>query len=128
MRALRFGLVVVVLSLVACATAKPPAVPVTDVSRLAGIYTGSVDEVGLAARPVRLVVLPDGSYEITAAEPAGYRFNGRISAMPDGTLRYSHDNDRTNGRGVVYEGDGRRVLEFTRADGRVVVTVDKSLP
>ena len=121
-------MVIAVLGLVACATAKPPAVPVRDVGMLAGAYSGSVEEVGIAARPVRLVVNPDGSYEITAAEPAGYRFNGRISVNPDGSLRYSHDNDRTNGRGVVYEGDGRRVIEFTRADGRVVVTVAKPLP
>jgi len=44
----------------------------------------------------------------------------------DGSLVYEYE--RGKGRGVVYEGDGRRVIVFTRADGQETITVDKALP
>jgi hypothetical protein len=128
MRAFRLGIIVVMLGLAACATTRPPGVPVKDVSLLAGTYGGTLEETGVLNRPVRIVLLPDGSFEITASDPGGFRFNGRVVAAPDGSLVYVYDNDRTKGRGSVYEGDGRRVIVLERADGRAVITVDKSLP
>lgn len=78
-------------------------------------------------RPVRLVMLPDGSFEITAGDPGGFRYNGHAVANPaDGNLVYRYD--RGKGRAVVYEGDGRRVIVFDREDGKETITVDKTLP
>jgi hypothetical protein len=128
MRALRLGIVVVMLGLAACATARPPGIRITDVSRLAGTYTGTMEEIRMTDRPVRLVFLPDGSFEITAGDPGGFRFNGRALAADDGNLNYTYDEDRNKGRGVVYEGEGRRVIVLDRADGRATITVSKSLP
>jgi hypothetical protein len=128
MKALRFGVLFTVLGLAACATARPPGVRVTDVAMLAGTYTGNINEFELPARPVRMVFHPDGSFEITAAEPRGFRFNGRVVAQPDGNLTYNYDQDRHKGRGVVYEGGGRRQIVLDSADGRATITVDKSLP
>jgi hypothetical protein len=71
------------LGLVACATARPPGVQITDVGRLAGTYTGSLEEVGMTQRPVRMVFAPDGTFEITAGDPGGFRFNGRVFATSD---------------------------------------------
>ncbi len=128
MRVLRVGIVLAVLALAACATARPPGVRITDIAVLAGTYTGSIDETGMSARPVRMVLLPDGSFDITAGEPGGFRFTGRAFVDPDGGLVYNYDHDRNKGRGVVYEGNGRRTIILDRADGRATITVDKALP
>ena len=128
MRALRFGIVVAVLGLVACATPLPPGIKVTDVGMLAGTYHGSAEETGVVARPARIVLNPDGSFEVTVTDPGGFRYNGRVVAAPDGSLLWTYDNDRSKGRGTVYEGDGRRAIVFERADGRATIRVDKSLP
>ena len=123
-----FGVVVALLSLTACATARPPGVRITDIAVLAGTYTGNINEFELPARPVRMVFHPDGSFEITAAEPRGFRFNGRAVAAADGNLVYNYDQDRNKGRGVVYEGGGRRQIVLDSANGRATITVDKPLP
>jgi len=124
----RVGIVIALLGLAACATARPPGVRITDVSALAGTYTGNINEFELPARPVRMVIHPDGSFEITAAEPRGFRFNGRVAAAADGNLVYTYDQDRNKGRGVVYEGGGRRQIVFDSDNGRTTITVDRSLP
>ena len=126
MRALRLGIVVAMLGLTACSATMPPGARVTDIAVLAGTYSGTLKETGMTSRPVRIVQFPDGSFEITGGEPAGFRFNGRSTVDADGNLVYEYDGAK--GRGVVYEGDGRRVIVLTRADGRVTITVDKSLP
>ena len=128
MRAIRFGIVVAMLGLVACASARPPGVRITDVAVLAGTYTGTLKEDGMTPRPIRLIVLPDGTFEITASGDGGFRFNGRVFADGDGNLLYTYDNDRNKGRGVVYEGGGRRSIVLDRSDGRATISVDKSLP
>jgi hypothetical protein len=125
MRALRFGIVVAMLGLTACAASMPPVARVTDVAVLAGTYSGSLKEDGVVPRIVRIVLLPNGSFDIAAGEPGGFRYNGRVDAA-DGGLIYEYE--RGKGRGVVHEGDGRRVIVFTRADGRETITVDKTLP
>jgi hypothetical protein len=125
---LGIGIVVALLGLTACATARPPGVRITDVAVLAGTYTGSINEFELPSRPVRMVFHPDGSFEITAAEPRGFRFNGRAVASADGSLVYSYDQDRNTGRGVVYEGGGRRQIVLDSANGRATITVDRPLP
>ena len=122
------GVVIALLGLTACATARPPGVRITDVAVLAGTYTGNINEFELPARPVRMVFHPDGSFEITAAEPRGFRFNGRAVADADGNLTYNYDQDRNKGRGVVYEGGGRRQIVLDSANGRATITVDKPLP
>jgi hypothetical protein len=126
MRALSFVIVVAMLGLTACAATRPPATRITDTSVLAGTYSGTLSETGVVSRPVRMVLLPDGSFQITAGDPGGFRFNGRFVADSDGGLVYQYD--RGKGRAAVYEGDGRRVIVFTRADGRETITVDKTLP
>jgi hypothetical protein len=127
MRALRFGIVVAMLGLTACATAMPPVARITDVAVLAGTYSGTLKEDSVTPRVARVVLFPDGRLEIAAGEPAGFRLTGRASVnSADGSLVYEYD--RGKGRGVVYEGDGRRVIVFTRADGRETITVDKTLP
>jgi hypothetical protein len=124
----KFGVVVALLGLAACATARPPGVRITDIAVLAGTYTGNINESELPARPVRMVLHPDGSFEITAAEPRGFRFNGRAVAAADGNLVYQYDQDRNKGRGVVYEGGGRRQIVLDSDNGRATITVDKPLP
>jgi len=126
--ALKLGIGVALLALAACATARPPGVRITDVGVLAGTYAGDINENDLSPRPVRIVFQPDGSFEITAAEPRGFRFIGRAVPAADGSLLYTYDQDRNKGRGVVYEGNGRRRIVFDSADGRATITVDKSLP
>jgi hypothetical protein len=128
MRALGIGVVVVMLGLAACATARPPGTRITDIAVLAGTYTGTLKEDGMTQRPIRLVFLPDGSFEIIASGDGGFRFNGRALADADGNLLYTYDNDRNKGRGVVYEGGGRRSIVLDRSDGKATVSVDKSLP
>jgi hypothetical protein len=124
----KFGVVVALLGLAACATARPPGVRITDIAVLAGTYTGNINEIDMSPRPVRMVFHPDGSFEITAAEPRGFRFNGRAVADADGNLVYNYDQDRNKGRGVVYEGGGRRQIVLDSANGRATITVDKPLP
>ena len=127
MRALRFGIVLAMLSLTACATALPPVVRATDVASVAGTYSGTLKETGVTPSTARAVLSPDGSLEIAAGQPAGFRLTGRYSVDPaDGSLVYEYE--RGKGRGVVHEGDGRRVIVFTRADGQETITVDKRLP
>lgn len=126
MKAFRFGIVVFMLGLAACAPALPPGTRVANVAVLAGEYWGTVDETGMMSRQVKAVLLPDGSFEITAGEPAGFRYNGRLIADSDGSLIYQYD--RGKGRAAVYEGEGRRSIVFNREDGRETIRIDKPLP
>jgi hypothetical protein len=127
MKALGSWLVVIAVGLTACSSALPPGARVTDVSTLAGTYWGTVDETGMMSRQVKCVVLPDGSFEISAGEPAGFRYNGHMVVdSADGTLVYQYD--RGKGRAVVHDGDGRRAIVFNRADGRETIRVDRPLP
>ena len=128
MKALTFTVVVTLLGLVACSTARPPGTRINDISVLAGTYTGTMSETGMTSRPIRLVFLPDGSFEITASGDGGFRHNGRALADGEGRLLYTYDNDRNKGRGVVYEAGGKRTIVLDRADGRATISVDKSLP
>lgn len=128
MRALRFGILVAMLGLVACSTSRPPGVRVTDIGPLAGNYTGTMEETGMTQRPIRFILLPDGAFEITASGDGGFRYNGRAAAHPDGNFVYTYDNDRSKGRGYVYEGNGRRQIVLDRADGRATITIEKALP
>jgi hypothetical protein len=125
MRALRIGLLLIAL-LTACATALPPAVPVREVKTLVGTYSGSMKEVSKLSRPARVVVQGDGRFELTVGAPDGFRTTGLMAAESDGTLSYAYNGIR--GKGVVYEGDGRRVIILTQADGGATTTVDRSLP
>src|SRR6185369_16988785 len=97
MNAFRLGMVVFLLALAACATTRAPGTRITDVAVLAGTYTGNINEADLSPRPVRMVFSPDGSFEITAAEPRGFRFNGRVLADADGNLVYGYHQDRIQG-------------------------------
>jgi hypothetical protein len=52
---------------------------------------------------------------------------------PDGTLTYTYGEMRGQGRvaqgkAVVHEGDGQRVLVLTKTDGTMTTRVAKSLP
>jgi hypothetical protein len=126
MKAHRLGLAVVALALGACAAALPPAVPVREVKTLAGTYSGAMKEVSKLSRPARVVIQGDGRFEITVGAPDGFRTTGLILLEPDGSLSYEYDGFK--GKGVVYEGEGRRVIILTQADGAATTTVDRNLP
>ena len=126
MRLRSLVIVALVIVLAACATTLPPAARVSDLRALAGAYGGTMEERGLTRRPTRLVINPDGSFEITVADPSGFRTNGSLVLDSDGTLSYLYD--QLKGRGAVYEGDGRRVIVLTRADGQATITVERKLP
>jgi hypothetical protein len=126
MRALRIGFLLIALMLTACATALPPPVPVREVKTLVGSYSGSMKEVSKLSRPARVVVQGDGRFELTVGAPDGFRTTGLMAVESDGTLSYEYNGIK--GKGVVYEGDGRRVIILTQADGTATTTVDRSLP
>jgi hypothetical protein len=133
MRTRRFAIALVVLGLAACATTLPPAVRVTDISALAGTYHGQLKEVSQISRSTTLVIQPDGRFELTASEPRGFRTLGAMVLEPDGTFKYLYNEAKgqgvvLSGKGVVHEGDGRRVLVMTHDDGLSTMTVSRSLP
>jgi len=128
------ALAVTMLLLSACASAPlPPTVVVKDISVLAGTYTGTVQETNEMDRSARLVLEPDGIFELAASDPKGFRTLGQVVRQPDGMLRYGYKELRASsdfvykGTGSVHEGDGRRVLVFVSHDGNVTVTVERSL-
>ena len=121
------------LGLAACATTLPPTVKVNDISALAGTYSGRLKEVSQLSRSTRLVVQPNGNFELTASEPRGFRTLGVMVLESDGTFKYLYDESKgegkvLSGKGVVHEGDGRRVLVMTHDDGLQTMTVSRSLP
>jgi hypothetical protein len=121
------------LVVAACATSTPPSVRVTDVRTLAGQYAGSLKEDGELSRSAVLIIETDGKFEVRASDPRGFRTNGELILEPDGTLTYTYGEMRGQGRvaqgkGVVYEGDGQRVIVLTKTDGTMTTRVAKSLP
>jgi len=106
---------------------------VTDISTLAGTYSGRLKEVSQLSRSSRLVVQPDGRFELTASEPRGFRTLGVMTLEPDGTFRYLYNESKgegkvLSGKGVVHDGDGRRMLVMTHDDGLQTMTASRSLP
>ena len=129
----RGAMALLLLMVTACATSTPPATRVTDIRTLAGSYSGSLKEDGELSRSAILIVQPDGKFELRASDPRGFRTGGEMLLLPDGTLTYSYDEMRgqglvAKGNGVVYEGDGQRVIVLTKADGTMTTRVSKSLP
>lgn len=121
------------LLVAACSTALPPSAKVTDLSRLAGTYSGSLMEDKELDRSARLVVDPDGKFELAASDPKGFRTGGKIVLGPNDSLTYEYDEMRgrglvAKGRVAVYEGDGQRVIVMTKDDGTMTTRVSKSLP
>ena len=133
MRARAIAIVLVAQTLAACATALPPAVPVTSLAALAGTYSGNLNETSQHERSARLVLQADGRFELTASDPAGFRTLGLMTLGSDGVLRYKYDELRGHGeiltgKGAVHEGDGKRALVLTQDDGSTTTTVWKALP
>jgi outer membrane lipoprotein-sorting protein len=126
MRLRSLAIAALALVLAACATTLPPAARVSDLRALAGTYSGTMEERGLTLRPTRLVINPDGSFEITVADPRGFRTNGSMILDSDGTLAYLYD--QLKGRGAVYEGEGRRVVVLSQGDGQATITIERKLP
>jgi hypothetical protein len=121
------------LVVAACPTSTPPSVRVTDIRTLAGQYSGSPKEDGELSRSAVLIIETDGKFEVRASDPRGFRTNGELILEPDGTLTYTYGEMRGQGRvaqgkGVVYEGDGQRVIVLTKTDGTMTTRVAKSLP
>jgi len=133
MRARHGAIALLLLVVTACATSTPPSTRVTDIRTLAGQYSGSLKEDGELSRSAVLIVEPDGKFELRASDPRGFRTGGELILEPDGTLTYTYDEMRGQGRvaagrGTVHEGDGQRVLVLTKNDGTMTTRVAKSLP
>jgi hypothetical protein len=119
------GIVVFALALTACAIPLPPPAVVMDIGALVGTYSGSLKEYGKTPRPAELSVRPDGSFEIVTGGPDGFRNTGVIGVTSSGALVYQTGDSK--GTGVVYQGDGRRIIVLTSADRSVVTTVERPL-
>ena len=132
MRQLAFGLIA--MTVAACAPTLPPnRVAVSDFRSLAGTYTGIMNEASELNRSVRLVLEPNGSFELSVGDPKGFRTNGQMALVSDGSLTYQYNEMLGQGRvatgqGWVYEGGGRRAIVLTRSDGSTKTTVSKTLP
>ena len=84
-------------------------------------------------RSVRLVLEPNGSFELAVGDPKGFRTTGQMALVSDGSLAYQYNEMLGQGRiatgqGWVYEGDGRRAIVLQRSDGSTNTTVSKTLP
>jgi hypothetical protein len=127
------GIMLVAAAAAACATTLPPEVPVASLAGLAGTYSGTLKTDGSLDRSTRLVLKPDGDFELMASDPSGFRTLGTMTLGPDGALRYRYKELRggievLTGRGKVHEGDGKRALVLTQDDGKATNTVWKDLP
>lgn len=108
-----------------------PAVPCFQ--SLAGTYTGTMNEASELNRSVRLVLAPNGSFELSVGDPKGFRTTGQMALVSDGSLTYRYNEMLGQGRiatgqGWVYEGEGRRAIVLERSDGSTRTTVAKRLP
>ena len=133
MRVRHGAIALLLLVVAACATSTPPSTRVTDIRTLAGQYSGSLKEDGELSRSAVLIIETNGKFEVRASDPRGFRTNGELILEPDGTLTYTYGEMRGQGRvaqgkGVVHEGDGQRVLVLTKNDGTMTTRVAKSLP
>jgi len=132
MRQLAFGLIA--LTVAACAPTVPPnRVAVSDFRGLAGTYTGTMNEASELNRSVRLVLEPNGSFELVVGDPKGFRTLGQMALVSDGSLTYQYNEMLGQGRvatgqGWVHEGGGRRAIVLQRSDGSTKTTVSRSLP
>ena len=132
MRQLAFGLIA--MTVAACAPTLPPnRVAVTDFRSLAGTYTGTMNEASELNRSVRLVLEPNGSFELSVGDPKGFRTGGQMALVSDGSLVYQYNEMVGQGRfasgqGWVYEDAGRRALDLRSSDGSTRTTVSKTLP
>lgn len=124
-RRVLLAIVVFALALTACTIPLPPAAVVMDIGALVGTYSGSLKEYGKTPRPAEITVMPDGSFEITTGGPDGFRNTGLIGVTSSGTLFYQTGDSK--GTGVVYQGDGRRIIVLTSTDRSVVTTVERPL-
>ena len=133
MRARSIAMALVTLTIVACSTTLPPPVPVTNLAALAGTYTGTLREASEYDRSARIVLKPDGFFELAASDPRGFRTLGSMTLRADGILRYKYDELRGRGEiltgsGTVHEGDGKRAIVLSHDDGSTVTTLWKDLP
>jgi hypothetical protein len=133
MRVRHGAIALLLLVVTACATSTPPSTRVTDIRTLAGRYSGSLKEDGELSRSAVLIVETDGKFELRASDPRGFRTGGEMILEPDGSLTYTYDEMRGQGRvaqgkAAVHEGDGQRVIVLTKTDGTMTTRVAKSLP
>jgi hypothetical protein len=134
MRIRWIALSLIALTLAACAKPLPPTrMMVVNLAGLAGTYTGTMNEASELKRSTRLVLQPDGTFELVVGDPKGFRTGGTMVLMSDGTLRYEYNEMQgrglvARGTGVVYEGDGRRALVLEQSDGSTTTTVARNLP
>jgi hypothetical protein len=133
MRVRHLALGVIVMAVAACAPAVPPnRVAVSDFRSLAGTYTGTMNEASELNRSVRLVLEPNGSFELVVGDPKGFRTTGQMALVSDGSLAYQYNEMLGQGRvatgqGWVHEGDGRQAIVLTRSDGSTKTTVSRRL-
>ena len=114
MRQLAFGLIA--MTVAACAPTLPPnRVAVSDFQSLAGTYTGTMNEASELNRSVRLVLEPNGAFELAVGNPKGFRTVGTMALVSDGSLTYQYNE--MVGQGKVATGQGW-VLKRVTGDGR----------
>lgn len=127
-----FGLIA--MTVAACTPTLPPnRVAVNDFQRMAGTYTGVMNEASELNRSVRLVLGPSGAFELVVGDPKGFRTTGQMALVSDGSLTYQYNEmvgqgKVATGQGWVYEGDGRRAIVLQKGDGSTKTTVSKTLP
>ena len=104
----------IIASLVGCASGgSSTAVPVTDVTSLAGKWAGVANGFGFGQQDyVELSIREDGTYDVTTTRTiGGYAGEGRVTVR-DGQLTFQGAN--SDGIGSLMSGsDGEKVLKVT---------------
>jgi hypothetical protein len=97
----------------ACASL-PPAKSVTDVSQIAGQWTGTGYGPGWPV-PITQTLNPDGIYFVVLSNVT---FTGKVT-VSEGKLRGKSDQTGNTYTYTLHEGEGRPVLIWTSDDGRL---------
>jgi len=114
MRQLAFSLIA--MTVAACAPTLPPnRVAVSDFRSLAGTYTGTMNEASELNRSVRLVLEPNGSFELAVGDPKGFRTTGQMALVSDGSLAYQYNEMLGKGGSPPARGGSTRVTGGVRS-------------
>jgi hypothetical protein len=113
-----------VVTLVAGCASLPPSKPIESTASLAGMWRGRMSG-PLGHAPVVLTIQGDGAYQgLLYVEPTYREVRGVISVAGFGLTRYEGTDG--NGRVMLHEDDGRRVLRFVGDGGGRVAELTPS--